>query len=435
MPVTFVSSTTPTELASIVSSASVDRPTALDGDLVLMHVMHRADGATPAGQGWTRVAEISYSTPETPSQTTVIFAKEATAIEPSTYTVNFDGTSARTGIGIMVFRYAALAGSSTMTETTALSNAWSIHRGANVTFSGGAITDGVEATFAADIIGNSSITTSWQDPSGTLVYGSSSAGRRMGGSYRAVTSATSPYAPGSALQHDLGNAQNSHSYGAVTVLLRYVAPASALVVDSFDRANNTSTVGSPQTGPAPAVVMGTWGINSNRLYASAVSGGAALLTYDLGTQNLDIQIDLVSSSNPRGVGVSDGVNAWVLMSSDTQYYYSMVRTNGSGTIIGVTTFELYSNGVGIPLGSTKRVRLRNGVLQLMVNGAVLLTRKLEQPPSPLATRAALYVTSTAHRLDNLLIRPMSSDIPVQDTLTSRLYKGRDTRALDAAEVA
>lgn len=202
-----------------------------------------------------------------------------------------------------------------------------------------------------------------------------------------------------------------------------------ILSDDFDRANSTNTVGpSPVGGITPTSSIGTWGINGNQLYSSAVSSSEAMILWDAGTPNVDITVHRTAGTLTNTIRVLfAGVSATDL--------YQVNFANGSSANVGRrigTAFFAYS-GISIPstysLGQQLRVNHKNGVVETFINGVSV--GRYQLPVVPTGTLVGIYHTTTADRWNDLTVSD-AADIDME--YDAFLYKGRDTASLDAGAI-
>lgn len=214
-----------------------------------------------------------------------------------------------------------------------------------------------------------------------------------------------------------------------------------LLSDDFNRANSTTVVGSPQIGPAPAVLSGTGGISSNQLYCPVIT---LLLTYDLATPGVELSSVFNSITAVNGVGYILGV------ASTTDFYLVYFST------ASVVLYQqapgglapLYTSTVQVPAGSGSvcKARYRDGIIRAYVDDVLVFRWKLDAPIT--ATKHGVRISNTSARVDNLLgtdaptiAEDFSGGLPSNAlTIASAdaspgpafIYKGRDTKLQDAA---
>jgi hypothetical protein len=215
-----------------------------------------------------------------------------------------------------------------------------------------------------------------------------------------------------------------------------------LLSDNFDRANSTTVIGSPQTGPAPVVQFGVGGISGNQLYCSTAT---LVATYDLGTPNVELSavgnslsaryltlvLGYVSSTNCYLVAFSAGVAVQLIQA-----------TPGGGPILCQSTAKMPAAS-----GSVCKANYRDGIIRAYVDGVLVLRWHVDAPiTSNLHGLRIQNVTSPT--VDNLLgvdTPVITDDFPgglQSDDLTfadveynspeTSVYRGRDTKIQDNA---
>ena len=227
--------------------------------------------------------------------------------------------------------------------------------------------------------------------------------------------------------------------------VKYVTP---LLSDTFDRANSTTVLGSPQIGPAPVIQQGVFGISSNRAYAPTAP---AIATYDLGTPNVAMSADIsFGATTSRWLsfvfGYVSTTSFWQVLvdiATTTQCHISKYTAGGS---------VLYQQ---LPLppaaASTGFFNLRaghhNGFITVFYDNTRVATFQLE---SPLASNLhGIRIGSTTFRVDNLVVfesfppSHLNPNVAVREpgvmgfapsSASSFLYRGRDTKIQDIAEM-
>lgn len=215
-----------------------------------------------------------------------------------------------------------------------------------------------------------------------------------------------------------------------------------LLSDNFNRADNASVIGAPQTGPSPVVQTGVGGISGNQMYAPT---GPMVATYDLGTADVEISFLAV---NINGI-IASVVLGYV---GGTDYYYVSFVGNNAVSLVRVTTggsVTLYASSVKPPTinSSVCKAHYKDGIVRAYVDG-VLVFRWLLDAPITSHLHGVRQSTNQV-RIDNLL----GTDAPVisEPDLTGGLqtnaltfsdgaafispafgYRGRDTKIQDTA---
>lgn len=213
-----------------------------------------------------------------------------------------------------------------------------------------------------------------------------------------------------------------------------------LLDDTFNRANSTTVIGSPQTGPAPVVHSGVGGISSNQLYASTTT---LVATWDLGTPNIDLRF-LMANINSVYASVVIG------FVSVTDYWYMSFRGNETVDLYRVAPGAAWLVAAGtrqsMPTDNTSlcKVTYRDGVLKAFVNNKLSLRWEVDAPIT--ATKHGIRLNSTSTRVDNVMAMaspPLNE--PVLEAVIPEapafagdgsfaepgfVYRGRDTKIQD-----
>lgn len=210
-----------------------------------------------------------------------------------------------------------------------------------------------------------------------------------------------------------------------------------LLSDDFNRANTAvGAVGNPQIGPAPTYpVAGAW-ISSNQL-ASSTAGGS--IVWDLGTPNVELSAQIATLSFYwtqliLSSGGAEGMVQWTMEAGQgyTLYVNGMVAWTRPPPAINPASLKVSYRD--------KAVRMYADDVLL---GRVILDYALT------GTKHGIRMGNTPVRMDNVL----AVDAPVVDEyplisgsvptagfsstaatptfLDASIYKGRDTKTLDA----
>lgn len=156
---------------------------------------------------------------------------------------------------------------------------------------------------------------------------------------------------------------------AGVVAAHYVASGGgggSLVSDSFNRANNTSSLGTADSGHVWTALAGTWGIDTNRArkYSPGAQGYAVI---DAGVANGTVQATLqgtVSSGGAGGGGVAfrmtDANNGWFTEADGTSGYLYKVA-GGGFSIVASYGGWVVGDVVSVVLSGTSIIVKKNGV--------------------------------------------------------------------------
>ena len=217
-----------------------------------------------------------------------------------------------------------------------------------------------------------------------------------------------------------------------------------LLSDTFDRANSTSVVGSPQTGPAPTVLTRTCGILTNSIYCSAVVGDGGIVVWDLGTPNVELTF--------ARAGITGTGGAAFCVVSATDYIYA------DAGIGAITLFRRSTAGmtpiaaakVSMTAGDAYTLSMKDGVFRAVAKGVEVMRQ-----PVPLYTannRHGFRFAATTNPSFQSVVGVDSAVLPAMPETgnmrePARIastpppipagfpYRGRDTKAQDTAGVA
>lgn len=114
--------------------------------------------------------------------------------------------------------------------------------------------------------------------------------------------------------------------------------ATAVVLDSFDRADSALTLGNADTGQAWLAGSGTWGIASNLGY-NVASGGDGGAVVDAGIANVIVRVTLATLSTQSGLifRYVDEANLWRFIQSSGTFYLQRRVAGGNTTVAGFPT--------------------------------------------------------------------------------------------------
>lgn len=218
-----------------------------------------------------------------------------------------------------------------------------------------------------------------------------------------------------------------------------------LLSDSFDRANSTSVIGSPQIGPAPVVQTGVGGITSNTLYPPTAPLN---VTWDLGTP--DVELSFLASN------ISSSVASVLFGYVGATDYYLVSFQGGTAVILYRQSVgglaQLYSSSVKLPVSGTAvcKAHYKDGIIRAYVDDVLVFRWVLDTPIT--SHLHGIRLSSGVARADNLL----GTDAPIisEPTLDgsdpntafvytaasgvnspSFAYRGADTKLQDISEGA
>jgi hypothetical protein len=223
-----------------------------------------------------------------------------------------------------------------------------------------------------------------------------------------------------------------------------------LLQDDFDRANNTTSPGSPLVGGPYTVSSGTWGINSNQLYLSNTTTPAHYMLAP-GAADVDFTYTQVlaqaGSSGPHTGGViraADASNSIYVARSTTGSFQIFQSIAGTGTAL---TPEIASVA-----GDVHRFIAYKEEVWFYVNG-ILRAYLIDYRYDPVNRTKIGFRNgqTTTGRWDNVLAVDVTAapntwgaspeafddidlDIDAEFSLTPSLYKGRDTAIADESEI-
>lgn len=216
-----------------------------------------------------------------------------------------------------------------------------------------------------------------------------------------------------------------------------------LLQDSFDRANATTAIGTPDVGGPYTVTGGSVGILSNQLYTTVTT-----LTYASYAAAFNVSsqasIAVPAATAAAGIGLTirqtDTNNWWGFIPQGTGTY-ALVR-NSTGTI------TQFSNLFPVANGTTVNLSAYGNYLYVYVGGVLVATQQ-DYWVGAGGTQAAIRTTgSAAVRLDDLLTQDLAA-APVAGTTGGSVYQlagstlngagfaylGRDTHTEDEGGVA
>ena len=134
------------------------------------------------------------------------------------------------------------------------------------------------------------------------------------------------------------------------------------VTDSFNRADNASSLGTADTGQTWTALASTWGISSNQAYNPG-AGANAPAVLDSGKSDCTIQVTIATQAGDSGLSfrATDANNFFEVTFSTTQYQVWKIVAGAftnlaSGTITGAngdvlkvvlsgSTIQIFQNGV------------------------------------------------------------------------------------------
>ena len=227
-----------------------------------------------------------------------------------------------------------------------------------------------------------------------------------------------------------------------------------IVQDNFNRADSTSVLGSPQIGPAPTIVSGTWGISGNQAYTSAVGSNGSVVVWECGTPNVDITLKRTVTQTAGGpvLAVNTSLDLWqALFSNDfttAPVEGGLIRFFGASFAWGYGVRGRCSAAVNA--AAVLRVIHFNGLVEMWADSTLIARGQV--PEALTLTKHGIRASTTQQKYDDITISDAPDiTLPVKtgqvrehtfglfaQTLPSKdafLYRGRDTKAQDTAGVS
>lgn len=235
---------------------------------------------------------------------------------------------------------------------------------------------------------------------------------------------------------------NSNGAGAWSSVTNFTTVATTYYFDDFNRADNTSSLGSPVTGGPYTVRAGTWGVNSNQCYTSA-SVSAAHVTTDIGVTNFEFSATFPVTSPSCGI-----IFYW----TDINNFYLFHRTTTNIQFYrrNAGTFQLLLDQAIASVANDKMtVVTRDGEIYCYLNGHRRFSTLAQINPT---TVIGFYISSSVTaRIDNAVATSYTSlaggvdggggasptaatDVSAGSAHTGQtafVYKGRDTKTADS----
>jgi hypothetical protein len=212
----------------------------------------------------------------------------------------------------------------------------------------------------------------------------------------------------------LGNAASTSTDNTVTW-------SNMIVVDTFTRANSTTSPGTADSGQTYLEINTDWGIGSNQLYQSVNIGGGgdkfAAAVINSGGVNRDMSIDVVTAQTGNsvgaglwfrygGTGVSNFFSFFFYRSGGGALFWFLQKkvagadtTLASGTIAAITgTLRVDDDGSTIDC-------YVNGVLKAHITSETALNTNTYQGPFVTYTAAGGANSGTGWVFDNYMVGP------------------------------
>lgn len=234
---------------------------------------------------------------------------------------------------------------------------------------------------------------------------------------------------------------NSNGAGAWSTITNFTTVATTYYSDDFNRADSTSSLGSPVTGGPYTVQSGTWGISANRAYTSA-SVSAAHVTVNLGVSNyvFSAVLPVLSASSGLIFHWTDANNFYLWHSTTTDI--SLYRR------VAGTFNQLWASTITRAANDKLTVCTRGEEIYLYLNDKRRYSTTSQYATT---TTVGFYMSSsTAGRIGNATavsytVLPggtdggtmsftdttLSQTATTNNPLSAFLYKGRDTKTDDS----
>lgn len=197
-----------------------------------------------------------------------------------------------------------------------------------------------------------------------------------------------------------------------------------IFADDFNRANNTSSLGTPTTGGPYSVVSGTWGINGNQGYISA--GGTSIVTFPAAA-DIEVQFTVAGLQLVNAQSVyfryADANNSFRL-NYTTNSGLSLIR-RFSGT--DATIWSPSASAVPVANGDVLKIVCIGQFIAIYQNGNLLIG--IDYPLLTTGTACGYHATSTGHRFEDVSVDDAPND-PRDDYPDAYAYLGRDAAADD-----
>lgn len=171
--------------------------------------------------------------------------------------------------------------------------------------------------------------------------------------------------------------------------------------DSFDRANNATTLGSADTGQPWTAQNGVWGISSGRAYCPS-GAGACIATLDAGLTHVMVEATVVYLTLASKGIVARYADASNYLHADlASGAVRLVKTvAGSQTLVGSAAVSVADDGQ-----YQLRLVARGPAVAVFFNGQRLVTGTVTDAALQTATLVGMRSTSgTLRRLDTFIAR-------------------------------
>jgi hypothetical protein len=185
----------------------------------------------------------------------------------------------------------------------------------------------------------------------------------------------------------------NHNTSLVSGAAFSLSNSSVIVSDSFDRADNASSLGNSDTGQTWIIGSGTWAISSNQAKGT---GNNITALQDIGSSNAKISVTV-------GAAIDSGI---VFRYKDENNYFRFVRV-GAGNVYlqkkvsgTLTTLQNISSAVAV--GDILTVIASGDSIQVLKNGTSLYT-----------TTDSSYLLNTKHGITELSSNALFNDFKIE----------------------
>lgn len=172
--------------------------------------------------------------------------------------------------------------------------------------------------------------------------------------------------------------------------------AKPLVSDAFDRADNTTALGTADTGQAWGTQHGTWGIASNQAYSPALSGGDAIVLIEAGAANVEVSCNIAHQGNNGVLFRSANASNLLLARLGDNALQVYKREGGTWALLSSVAMTLTA-------GQTYALRVvaSGSTIDIYVGGVKQIT--ITESFQSTITTQGLYSGSTLARWDNFKV--------------------------------
>lgn len=160
-------------------------------------------------------------------------------------------------------------------------------------------------------------------------------------------------------------ADDARKAQALSVVNSNYLPAGYLVADNFTRANNTTSLGSANTGQAWSAWVGSMGINTNLAYTTNAGNNGS--TLDCGTSEHDVEITVPTIGTPASCYV---VARWLNANEYIRFGYGNGVVQFQVISGGAVAFQKSDSYTGVANGDKFRLRCKGKEITAIYNGSV-----------------------------------------------------------------